>query len=207
MSRSKSKKGKPELPSLERRYDYRSKRRDTPEGSALEALDGDKQMIARLGLFGALIMRDASENGGNLERYAWWLAAILDDIAIGKSPNEAFGWEGRAGRYKLHNGEAWSTLKKAYEVASLVDRFTAGTTGKHFDEVIDHAAALWGVPPADCRSAVTSCAPSSSPLSKTKAEGIALDMVAAYGASGHQGIARDTADGYYRDLISSRGND
>lgn len=207
MSKKTQKEAKAKLPGLEHRYEYRSRRRATPEGIALEALGGDRGAIATLASVGAYVMHDHWARGGdgNAE-YALWLAGILEDIANGVEPNKAFGWSVDKGRWKLHNGETWGRVEKAYEVARTVEAFSANIIGKSYEDAVTQAAAVWRVQADLCRSAMTSECADRAALTKTVAIDLALDMVAAHGAGGHH-VARETARDYYKELVGSRGTD
>ena len=204
----KAKKAK--LPSLEHRYEYRMKRLSTPEGIALEALAGDKRMIATLADVGACIMHDhwASRGDGN-SNYAFWLARILEDIARGVEPNEAFGWSNKQGRWKLHNGEELEHLEKSYRVARTVEFFVCNVIGKTFEDAVKFAAEVWRVPESQCRDAMelTRKGLKKLKLGKGNAEALALDTIATFGACGYDPIPHSTARGYYDDLEKTRGNE
>ena len=207
MSKKTQKKAKLKLPGLADRYQYRLHRRSTAEGLALEALGGDRGVIAMLADVGAGIMRGHwKSHDDNTAAYAWWLSSILSDIANGAEPNNAFGWTSEKGKWKLHNGETWDRVKKAYEVGRTVEAFATNITGKSHEDAVEHAAQVWRIQPDECRSAMTSECASQTNLVKTSAVELALDMVAAHGASGHR-IARETARDYYKELTSSRGTD
>lgn len=212
MPTKSQKQAKDKLPSLEHRYHYRFKRRSTPEGIALEALGGDRDLIAKLADVGACIMRDYwTQHDDGHASYAWWLASILSEIASGEEPNKAFGWpQGKKkGQWKLHNGESWDYVRKAYEVGRAVEIFATAVTGMSYEDAIAHGAEAWRVDPEQCRTATaaTRMGLKKSTLVKAAAKDLALDMVAAFGASGHAPMPRETADGYHKELINTRGNE
>lgn len=206
MPRPKSKEKKSKLPSLEHRYQYRSARRDTDEGVVLEALGGDKEMIARLAQFGALLIVQDRQSSDGLDAFAPWLASILEEIGRGVSPNEAFGWEGNRDRWKLHGGETWARLEKAYQIGTLVEQFATDVAGKPYASAVSLAAGLWRAPADRCSKAMSSVASTKRKLSKTDAVELALDLVAEFGAGRHR-VSRDSALGYYKELVTSRSND
>lgn len=203
----KAKKAK--LPSLERRYQFRMKRLSTDEGLALEALGGNKEMIKKLADVGAWIMHDHGAQGRGNSGYAFWLAQILGDIARGVEPNEAFGWTNKGHRWRIHGGEELEDLKKRFEVGRTVELFILNVIGKSFEQAVWHAVEVWRIPESECRAAMNqTCMGLKKPkLGAGDAKALALDMVEAFGASGHRGISRDSADAYYRELVNTRGNE
>lgn len=205
MPRRVSKNVKAKLHALEQRYAYRRDRRGSPEGVFLEAKEGDKEMIARLGKFGSLLMEREPAAPGGLDAYAPWLAGILADIGRGMSPNEAFGWEAAGDRWKLHCGESWNRLSKAYQVAATVDRFASEIEGCSYKQALDLACKLWRADAEKCREVMTSVAESKERLGRGDAVELALDAVGGFGASGYV-LSRATAADYYKEMIKSRRN-
>lgn len=210
MPTKSQKQAKDKLPSLEHRYHYRFKRRSTPEGIALEALGGDRELIAKLADAGACIMRDYwTQRDDGHAAYAYWLASILSEIASGEEPNKAFGWNTEKEQWKLHNGESWDRVRKAYEIGRTIETFAATVTGMSYADAIEHAADAWQVTSEQCRTATaaTRMGLKKSVIGVVAAKEIALDMVSAFGASGHAPMSRDTAAGYYKELVETRGNE
>ena len=206
MPRAGTKAKKDKLPSLEHRYEYRSKRRCTPDGIALEARGGDRELISRLAEYGSILMERAWKAGDSeLSAYAWWLADILGEIGNGTSPNEAFGWSGAKDRWKIHNGESWEHVSSAYHVGKTVETLITNLTGKSCQEAMSYLADIFHVNLDDCREQLTSIPAGKKKLTKGDAKELALDAVAAFGACGRV-VARDTAAGYYRELVETRGN-
>lgn len=93
----------PTTPVVER-YAYEARKRSSMEGRALAAIGGDVAAIRELADLGQLILRGVEDGHAakspELREAAGWLAFILTDIVLGKSPDEAFGFRkpGTAGR-------------------------------------------------------------------------------------------------------------
>ena len=202
MPRSEQKIRKAKLPSLEQRFDYRESGRRTPIGLAMEALGGDKESIAQLAKIGAVLMHDLSAMDDEETDHAFWLASILADIGNGKSPDEAFGWKPAA---HLRRREKFEDLRKALRIATTIEKFSLSVKGKSYAHAVTHASELWGIDEAKCRRVMTGVVAGPRNLSQAQGIELALDMVAHFGAYGYR-VGRDTAFGYYKDLIASRGN-
>lgn len=170
----------------------------------MEAMRGDRPSITRLAAIGAVLLDAASKSGDETD-HAFWLASILHDIAGGVSPNEAFGWDPKPGAETRHR-ETFEVLRKKALVAATIEKFALAVAGGSYSAAAMHAALLWGVAETSCRASMVSVAPSKGKLSHADGVALALDMVAGNGASGYRGVARDTAEGYYKELIASRVN-
>lgn len=206
MPRAQYRTKKKKLPSLEDRYRCRSEHRSTASGIAMEALAGDKEMIAKLAGAGESLMHDAWQSlTDSSSDYAFWLAGILGKIAQGESPNEAFGWHGKGHEEKLHGGESWQHVSAAYEVGSTVEYLIQNIAGKSRDHAIQHVAALYRISESECNTKLTSMPLQLNNLNKAAARELALEAVATFGASGHR-VAHSTADSHHREFLKSRGN-
>ncbi len=187
--------------SLAQRYAYRSKKRSTIEGIALEALSGEKDCIRNLAAFGALVLEDAWKRGGNLADAAWWLSGILHTIASGKSPNEAFGYEqpGKkdSNRWKL---EDFTKLERHWFLGSNVASLVNQITGKSYVDAVNIVSTTWRVSQTDAAAAMRSASPDVADISATLAKELALDVIETFGAGGAR-ASRATISSAYFDYV------
>lgn len=80
---------------LDEIFRYELAKRSSNDGLALSALSGDRKAIQDFTALAVVCVESASA----LPEIREWLAHILDQIASGTEPNEAFGWtQGKAGR-------------------------------------------------------------------------------------------------------------
>jgi hypothetical protein len=152
-------------------------------------------MMAAAGV--VLLDREADSRSG-LAEFAAHLAVVMNDIARGVEPNEAFGWSGSR-RHRSFHGESWDQLKKMYEVASTVRNLATALRGKRHAESVEYVASLYACSASQAESALVSTGDSGRPAGKERALGLALDAVSTFGACGHR-VSRDTAAEYYKEL-------
>lgn len=185
---------------LEERYHYRSKKRSTVEGLALEALSGDRTCVAHLAAYGQVLMEHSWKENGALADAAWWLASIMGDIARGVSPNQAFGYEQGPGARDRWKPEEFEKLRKHWFLAKAVSNLAQRLTGMTYSDAVTEVETIWKVSATDATSAMGSLAPTKKKLSATAAKELALDVVEKLGAGTHR-ASRATISKAYSDLI------
>lgn len=183
---------------LGERFAYRSKRRTTQQGLALDALGGDREAITALAKYGQLLMHDVSNAGGNNADAAFWLASILGEIARGVEPDVAFGYRQPRTARQL---EDFGTLSKKWHLANAVERFAELLEGQLYDDAILVIQKFQHVSTIEAGNVIVSITRSTKALSANAAKQVALDIVSHFGVmSGSIRASRDTINAAHAEL-------